>query len=359
MDEELSNPELEEQLLRAPNDAKTWQAYEAWLIECGEPRGALMRAGRPGAPPEAAQRIVAAQWKNWFGELRPDAVVCEWNHGFVQSLRITSSIPAELMGRALFTKRSLRFLRTLTIDAGVEGSLYGIEVLQRLHRIELTASVRLLNELAQLRPVALAELQVCGPFSTEIFNALARIPWRADLRRLELGAVRVPDVQARLAQKNERAPPVPGLKLRVDEDTVRAYRDSVRAAFPGVRIETAVDARKYGYEWLNPIASPQPKRAPANFRELPPELTRSEPAVMGSYAGQMDEYQVGSGVRVTESSREYSRCAACGSEDTLRIYSKFKHRYSEQRFENYYWSIREFVCNECGEFTSYEAYRES
>lgn len=354
--EEQVNTELEERLLEDPNDWKTWKAYSAWLTQRGEPRGELIPATNTFSERERAERIIAAQWTKWFGALSRTAVECEWHDGFVRELRLKRDVPAELTGRALFARRSLKFLRTLKLDAEVMGSLFGIEGLRLLRRIELVPSVHLLNELALHRPAATRELRLSPPLTGDAMEALGTIPWLAQLTGFELGKLGMSDVQVLLAHPRVLQQVAGVLLLPVSEPAVVAHRSELRAAFPRAILQTQVNPRDYGYQRLSPTARSTPHHAPANFRELPPAVGREEQAILSR---DMERYTVGSGVRVEKGSRIYSRCAACASEDTLCIYSKYSSSYSERHCETYHWSMREFVCNECGQFTYYEAYWES
>jgi|GEM_PF-5771143 len=355
MTDELVDPEQEAHLLEDPYDWKAWKAYAAWLTEHGDPRGELIRELALGPGREAAVRLISANWPRWFGALPPASVACEWSDGFVRELRLKADVPPALTGRTLFSRHTLGFLRTLKLDSGSLPSLFGIEALRLLRRIELTGSEHHLKELSLHRPAALQELHLGPPIFTDTMEALGRVPWLNEVPKLELGVLGTTDIQGLLAQPHA-LDGFPGLLvLHVREDAVVAHRAELRAAFPQAPLLTVVNPRDHHYQRLNPTARGTPYRAPANFRELPPAVTRKEPAIL---TRDMESYTVGSGVRMPEGSPIYSRCAACASLDTLCIYSKYASAYSERRCESYSWDMREFVCEECGQFTYYEAYRE-
>lgn len=355
MTDELVDPDQEAHLLEDPNDFAAWRAYAAWLTERGEPRGELIRETVLGAGSEAARRVIAAQWSRWFGALPPASVACDWSGGFVRELRLKAEVPAELTGRALFSRHSLAFLRTLKLDVGARPSLLGIEALRLLRRIELTGSEHHLKELTLHRPAAIRELRVGSQIAGDAMEMLGRVPWLGEVPRLELGVLGSSDVRGLLAHPHALDGFAGTVALEVREEAVVAHRSELRAAFPKAWLLTVVNPRDHHYQRLNPTARSTPHRAPANFRELPPSVTRQEPAILSR---DMESYTVGSGVRIEEGSPIYSRCAACASLDTLCIYSKSASSYSSRHCESYYWSMREFVCNECGQFTYYEAYRE-
>lgn len=346
------NAEFEERLLANPHDWATWKVYTAWLIERGDPRGELMEAMRAAGQFARVRELIAAHWARWFGGVPPAAVGCEWSEGFVRELRVKTSL-AEA-GELLFTAHSLRFLRELKLDAGVELSLSGLEALRLLNRIEMPASVPLLEDLARHRPPALRVLSLAAPLSAEAVTAIRAIPGVEQLERLVLGPLGLLDVPSLFSRGDALAFLGDRLSLRLEEDAGVAHCQALRAAFPTAFFSLQVNPRRYGYERMVPVLTSTPYWAPANFRELPPVEHRTKDSIRGPEA-----YSVGSNIPMERNARTYARCVGCASETTRFIYSCFSTSYSERKCENYYWSLRELVCEECGMFTHYEGYRES
>lgn len=73
-----SNPPLEAAIAANPDDATNWHVFADWLIEQGEPWGAVIAAALQGKPDEAKQRAVA---KALLGGL--DGSSIEWANGVI------------------------------------------------------------------------------------------------------------------------------------------------------------------------------------------------------------------------------------------------------------------------------------
>lgn len=126
---EAINAALEAPLHRTFDDASAWSVYADWLLERGEPRGALIHLElSPRPDPQAVRRLIDENWTRWNGDLSPK-VVTEVRFGFPRTLFLSGDGP--------LPARTVRFLRRLEVCSDFVGALDGLEELKSLEELTL------------------------------------------------------------------------------------------------------------------------------------------------------------------------------------------------------------------------------
>lgn len=124
------HPELEAQIIAAPDEPGPYLVYADWLGERGEPRGALIAAQAAGAAAASDQLLVAHP--ELAGPTQPSATPTaslDWDHGFWRALSLGAPGAARPVDAAqvacYLAHPSARFLRELRLDGELDGSVLG------------------------------------------------------------------------------------------------------------------------------------------------------------------------------------------------------------------------------------------
>lgn len=353
--EEAVSPELDARMIESRFDRETALAYADWLDERGDPRGTLIRLQSTAGEYGAAVDWVSQHWERWFGACSPKGLQCQWNYGFVRSLEVWGLAGTELP--ELLARRSLHFLQTLEVWAREHvRSLGGLKNLPLLRHLTLfEPSEPTIRSLTFQAPPALRRVSVIGALTEESLDAALEIPWLGRLESLELGPLDETQAEHVCSRVELLAGTKAPLHLDLTKAAVISHRDRLRTLFPGIKLRIHRDQgsrvpRRNGH-WGNAA----PGHAPKDFRSLAPSthVDRSGRLLMS----QTDSPYVGSGVPFSEhplAKGEFDRCMACAGDDTLCIYANHSASYSRRNCETSVWFIVEYLCRECGAFSSYQ-----
>lgn len=314
------NAALDEALHLDFENRQVWSVYADWFIERGHRRGELIHMEcAPKRDRRAEERVVAACWSDWFGALSRQHVI-ELRLGFARALRPGPSVDLAVLGLP-----ALRFLRRIELG----------------HSIDLTV----------LQPFRfLVELRLPGA----LIDAVTRSALLGRLSHVELTDVE-PEHVGGLVARRARFEHLGGrLSFVATESALTAHRDILRRTFPAARLAPTLPRTHADFGFRGaPEVHDQPRLAPANFRELPPQVTL--PKRLSNYD---EERWHGSG-RPMEGYEPLRRCFGCASDKTLQIYGDWSSIYSGAECETYTNTEIEYVCEECGRFTSYATHRTS
>lgn len=178
--------------------------------------------------------------------------------------------------------------------------------------------------------------------STTVESFLAS-PWATQLRTLDL-VVRSPEQVEALVGRADGLRSC-AVSVAMPDALLFTHREQLRTLLPTARIGPIHFATYLSDIEVRPTMSQQPRRAPENFRSLPPKVTvPTEPDVTRT---------VGSGVRLAGEARldDLDRCAACASDDTWLIFAETASFYAESESSTV--SEFEYECRSCGAFSHY------
>lgn len=388
---EPRNPELERAMVARPDDETAWAVYADWFADRGEPRGELIRLqlqrrredeaiiAKMDAEPKrflAVQRtddrlarerregqLISTNWARWFGDVPAAALGTSWGFGFVSHAAfgdarsprgfggdVLARLPEKVSCADVLRLPTLRFLRHVKISATDELELDGFEASPLLRRAWLfcASGAPLQRMLLKKRPApALRQLryEAGGGELAGVISALVGSALLEKLEDLTLKTLSPAAAEMLLERRGAFQRLGAGLHLVASEECLKQRRSELRSALPRAQLSPPPPARtgSFRFHGEGPRAHATPRRAPANFRELPPVQEIRTP--------EGETIRVGSGVPM-EPHERFTRCMGCAGNDTLRIYSSYECK--PGRTENYIFAACEYVCRECGMSTEWE-----
>lgn len=294
--------------------------YADWLEEQGDPQAELIRLQLLGRSHVAC---LEANWKRWFGKLKPRDCWFLLSHGFATVAWFDEQVPPDVLASPV-----LRFVDEIRVKRG--GSLSGVERLGSLKNLDLRFTGKLdpgdRQRFATATLPALRRLSLTLPATPmpEIVELLATSRWAAQLERLSIIIASPVAYEELLAQAEFFSQFGERLEFASAVDLALAHRPQMLAALPTVR--------------HRPIPDSHPDR---EFSTFP---TIKEPPFFHGKAKTCGPRGL-SGVH-------FCLCAGCASFNTQDVfYDAGRMDYSERKAETYCAYQREYRCLDCGRVT--------